>query len=223
MGEGNRHFNTTDEPLRIARVLRRWFRGRGLDIGSDNGRHLYLMPKGSVGLDSFDTFFPEFQERGYRGVQCDLNKGKLPFADGHFDFIFFSHTLEHLEMPNRILEEVHRVLKPNKTLVIGVPNAWCVHTNFYSKRWPIHINVYDGTVLRKLLTKNSFRVKRRYCNFPTKSYLSFLLFNYTPLKYVWDDVFFVCEKQEKPFVAPEERIRRGREAVDALRHEQQGL
>ncbi|MFH1848912.1 MAG: class I SAM-dependent methyltransferase [archaeon] len=175
-------------------VLKGHFVGKGLDIGADNGRHLYLMPKGSVGLDFYTDYFKEFETKGYQTAKVDLDKGPLPFNGGDFDFVLCSHTLEHVQRPNTLVKDIYRILKKRGKLIIGVPNALCIHTDFYSKRWPFHINVYDGVTLKKLLLKEGFRIKRRYCNFPTTSLLAFIIFNYSPLKYVWNDIFYLCEK-----------------------------
>ncbi len=190
-----KRFNTTGRPLRIIeKKLKSYFRGKCIDIGADNGRHLFLMPKGSIGLDHYTDYFEDYTKAGFEGVQCDLNQGILPFKDNDFDTILFSHCLEHIEMPNRIIKEVFRILKSGGTLIVGVPNVYCIHTDFYGPKWDYHINVYDGKALKKLLSKNRFKVMKRFCNFPLGNWFMYALFNYTPLKYFWDDIFFVCKK-----------------------------
>lgn len=56
-------------------------------------------------------------------VKHDLRRG-LPFPDGAFDAIFGSHVLEHLdpEAAERLLREVHRVLRPGGIARIVVPD-----------------------------------------------------------------------------------------------------
>ena len=44
------------------------------------------------------------------------------FIDGSFDVIFMGDVLEHLPDPVTTLREVHRVMAPGGTLVIGVPS-----------------------------------------------------------------------------------------------------
>ena len=56
-------------------------------------------------------------------TQHDLNRG-LPYDDATFDAVYHSHVLEHLS-PNqadKMLSECKRVLKPNGTLRIVVPD-----------------------------------------------------------------------------------------------------
>src|SRR3990167_11087164 len=91
------------EPLRIVHTkLKYLFKGRCLDIGCEEGRHLNLMPEGSVGIDLEDKGAKNF-------VQVDLNKNILPFSDGHFDTVFCSHVIEHIDSPHLLLKEIHRI------------------------------------------------------------------------------------------------------------------
>jgi len=51
----------------------------------------------------------------------DLN-GRLPFADGLFDVALSIEGIEHLENRFAYLRELHRVLKPQGTLILTTPN-----------------------------------------------------------------------------------------------------
>lgn len=57
----------------------------------------------------------------YADVAIDLNRDRLPFADGTVDFIFTYHTLEHLDAYLFALSEIHRVLRHGGRLFVGVP------------------------------------------------------------------------------------------------------
>jgi SAM-dependent methyltransferase len=61
--------------------------------------------------------------RQHRFIHHELEVG-LPFADASVDFIFCSHVLEHFFRPDgdRLLEEIHRVLRPGGTARICVPD-----------------------------------------------------------------------------------------------------
>jgi len=63
-------------------------------------------------------------------VRHDLERFPYPFLDDQFDFIYADQILEHL--PDRlegqdglirVLQEIHRILKPNGTLYVGVPDG----------------------------------------------------------------------------------------------------
>lgn len=47
-------------------------------------------------------------------------------ADASYDFLLASHILEHVANPLQALQEFHRVVKPNGSLLIAVPNQ--LHT-----------------------------------------------------------------------------------------------
>jgi SAM-dependent methyltransferase len=54
-------------------------------------------------------------------VVHDLQEYPWPFEDGRFDEIRMHHVLEHLEDPVRVIEELHRILRPGGTLRVRVP------------------------------------------------------------------------------------------------------
>ena len=43
---------------------------------------------------------------------------ELPYADGHFDHVFVSFVLEHLQHPDKALQQLRRVLKKGGTLTV---------------------------------------------------------------------------------------------------------
>jgi SAM-dependent methyltransferase len=59
----------------------------------------------------------------------DLNKVPYPFRDNAFEMIVLRNIIEHLDDPKVILEELHRISKPNARIFIKAPhfssnNAW---------------------------------------------------------------------------------------------------
>ena len=55
-------------------------------------------------------------------IQHNLNQFPYPFEDNSADKVFIIHTLEHLEYPLKVLQEVYRILKPNGEVIIVIPN-----------------------------------------------------------------------------------------------------
>ena len=68
---------------------------------------------------------------GPQAVQADA--AQLPFGANCFDAIISNHSLEHFDDLTGSLQEVARVLKPNGSLYIGVPDASTVTDRLY--RW----------------------------------------------------------------------------------------
>ena len=52
---------------------------------------------------------------------------EIPVSDDLFDVIIFSETLEHLENPTKVLNEIFRVLKPEGKLIMTTPFMFRLH------------------------------------------------------------------------------------------------
>jgi len=74
----------------------------------------------------------------------NVEADRFPYADNHFDTVLCCELLEHLEKdPMHMMSEIHRVLKPNGTLILTTPNAVSIralrsvvlgtHPNLFSK------------------------------------------------------------------------------------------
>lgn len=53
---------------------------------------------------------------------------ELTHPDESFDVVFLLEVLEHLDYPEKALEEISRILKPSGYLILGVPREplWCM-------------------------------------------------------------------------------------------------
>jgi len=73
----------------------------------------------------------KFKKEGFYGIDkfpgknvdrvVDLDK-KLPFKNNSIEEIYTSHVLEHVESLEFVMEEIHRICKPNAKIVIKVPH-----------------------------------------------------------------------------------------------------
>jgi len=70
---------------------------------------------GAIGIDSSPYSVAD--------IILDLNKDKLPFENDSIDYIYSSHTLEHLTLEGffHIIHEMYRVIKPDGQICITVP------------------------------------------------------------------------------------------------------
>ncbi|MBU0649657.1 class I SAM-dependent methyltransferase [Patescibacteria group bacterium] len=80
-----------------------------LNLGCNDSR----LP-GTVGVDII--------KRPAVDVVHDLNHIPYPFPDNHADEIHMYHVLEHLDNPIKVIEELHRILKPGGRLYLRVPH-----------------------------------------------------------------------------------------------------
>jgi SAM-dependent methyltransferase len=51
----------------------------------------------------------------------------LPFKERSFDVCLCFQTLEHLDDPSRVVDELYAVLKPDGIAFISVPSSWIIH------------------------------------------------------------------------------------------------
>jgi len=110
-------------------VIDRYCEGRTglrvLDCGAWNGWFLsYRSPQIAqrIALDFDAHFAKQLMGDGIEFVLADMEKGKLPFGGGSIDVLAMTSTLEHLDCPEHIATEIHRVLKPDGIVFITVPD-----------------------------------------------------------------------------------------------------
>jgi ubiquinone/menaquinone biosynthesis C-methylase UbiE len=101
-----------------------------LDLGCGPGGFLALMAplcNTIVGADIVPNFVDDCRSTIEREAISNasvvlLTSAKLPFGDAQFDKVVMVDTIHHLEIPERTLAEVFRVLKPGGVLLILEPN-----------------------------------------------------------------------------------------------------
>jgi SAM-dependent methyltransferase len=101
-------------------------RPRTLEAGSGPGRCSSLLAGRRRGLTAtlldFDPAplrLATARDGDLRAVRADL--GRMPFADGAFDLVFNSSTMEHLDDFGGALAEMARVTRPGGRVFVGVP------------------------------------------------------------------------------------------------------
>jgi 2-polyprenyl-3-methyl-5-hydroxy-6-metoxy-1,4-benzoquinol methylase len=70
---------------------------------------------------------------------------RLPLADASVDVVTSFETLEHVPDDYALIEEFHRVLRPNGALIVSTPNQWPLADT------PFHIREYDRASLVAVL------------------------------------------------------------------------
>lgn len=137
-----------------------------------------------VGVDILTDVCPT----GWHYVTADLTGG-LPFRAAAFDCVIAGEVIEHTPDPDRMLQEIHRVLAPGGTLVISTPNmvSWAnrvlvpfgiqpLGTETSSavslgRRWRMlgqgnrvqgHLKVFTHRALAEILDRYGFEVTDRF-------------------------------------------------------------
>jgi 2-polyprenyl-3-methyl-5-hydroxy-6-metoxy-1,4-benzoquinol methylase len=73
------------------------------------------------GVDIAREALKKAAARGLQTKYADVEK-EIPFGDGSFDVVAATEIIEHLKDTDRFLEEIHRVLKPDGSLVLTTSN-----------------------------------------------------------------------------------------------------
>lgn len=115
---------------RILEVLRenlgdKVFTQKILDVWCGNGNFLNELSKIWLkNLHGCDWFLenPELSKIAEFKLQ-NLNEPLL-YGSDEFDLILFTEVVEHLENPNILLHEIHRILKKEWKLILSTPNIF---------------------------------------------------------------------------------------------------
>ncbi len=143
-----------------------------LDLGCGNKK--YKSKKDLIiGID-------QFKSKDVNVIH-NLNKFPYPFKDNEFDFIYTSHTLEHLDNLDKVFQEVIRITKNKGRVKIRVPHFSCG----VSYRDPTHKRLFsyftfDYFTEECFYTISKFRIINRKLNF-TRLNHTFLNYFFNPI------------------------------------------
>lgn len=141
--------------------------GRVLDLGCGTGRFLSEMR--AWGWDVYGV------EISSAAAELGRSKGKLnifagtlqqaAFPPEYFHYVRSNHSFEHISCPGDTLDEIHRILRPDGKLLIGVPNVSGLNVRIFRQYWwylgaPVHPFTYSVQTLSHLLSKHRFSVER---------------------------------------------------------------
>lgn len=126
-----------------------------LDLGCGRGEFL----RGFIrcGLNGYGvdqsllakTIFPEAEIS-----QSDLEKAPLPYRDNSFDVVFSKSVLEHFYYPEKLVQQIRRVLNPGGLVITMVPDWQSVYKTFYEDY--THRSPFTYTSLRDIFIINGF-------------------------------------------------------------------
>ncbi len=84
-----------------------------LDLGCGPGWYTVALKRAGANVIGLDLGQADVAAAHRRGVTALVGDGmQLPFADGTFDGVFCSNLLEHVPDPERVTDEIARLLKP---------------------------------------------------------------------------------------------------------------
>ena len=144
-----------------------------LDLGCSSGLLAERIRKLGHHVTAVDReAFPETLSRVDEFIPGDLEDGIPPQAGTGFDVVVAADVLEHLRRPERLLEEIKRVMNPRGRLVVSVPNFghWYPRTRTalgafdYDQRGILdstHYRFFTRRSLERMLRNAGFEVRRQ--------------------------------------------------------------
>jgi SAM-dependent methyltransferase len=139
--------------------------GRALDVGCGDGS--FLEGLAERGWEVFGTELSASiaatatQRLGNRVL---VEKDTTAYPDASFDLITFWHVLEHVDHPRKALVEARRLIKPDGTVLIAVPNMASLQSQLFKQDW-LHLDVprhrwhFDPQTLSRLTDHCGFEVQ----------------------------------------------------------------
>lgn len=138
--------------------------GRLLDIGCGTGEFAGIMKEAGWRVQGVEPFAAARDSAAARfGVPVVDVPEQAALPDHAFDVITLWHVLEHAHDVNRSMRELDRLLTPDGTVLIGVPNYTCYDAGFYRDQWaaydvPRHLYHFAPDTMRRLAARHGFAV-----------------------------------------------------------------
>ena len=138
-------------------------KGKVLDIGCGAGIFLYHAK--SRGWKVYGTEFNKFSRNFIKSklhIQNIFPGNMDQFKNDYFELVTIHQCFEHLPDPNKMLDDINRILQEKGVLFISVPNIYGITTRILGKEsghFDIeHLNYFNRKNFRSMLEKHGFEV-----------------------------------------------------------------
>src|SRR5688500_4189989 len=133
-------------------IVNKYPNGRLLEIGVGNGAHFkYYSTHEVTGIDTSHGMLAKARKHLKSNIQlCKMNGETLLFPNDVFDYVVLSHVIAVVEDPEKLLEEVYRVLKPNGRVFIL--------NHFTPRNWLRYIDKTFESISRLVFFKSLFHI-----------------------------------------------------------------
>ncbi len=135
-----------------------------LDIGCGDGIFLRNLNK----KNEYKAFCLEGYNKNVVPVNFKLIPKKIEEdfkIEEKFDVITAFHLLEHLRNPEFFIKKVKKLLKPEGSLILQIPNTNSLQSRFFKCKWtgidiPRHLINYSDENIKILLDKFNFKIEK---------------------------------------------------------------
>jgi 2-polyprenyl-3-methyl-5-hydroxy-6-metoxy-1,4-benzoquinol methylase len=136
-------------------------KGKLLDIGAGTGDFLVVAKNDGWQITGIEPGEKPRNSAIQKGVSFANNLSDL--EDNSFDVITMWHVLEHVSDLEFQIKELKRLIKPNGTILIAVPNFKSFDANYYGKFWaafdvPRHLWHFSKTAIEKLFANQKLQL-----------------------------------------------------------------
>ena len=136
-------------------------KGSILDIGAGTGDFLSVVKENgwkTIGVEPSEKAKAIAKKKGVSFVEQTSE-----LENNSFDVITMWHVLEHVPNLDNQIKELKRLLKPNGSLIIAVPNFKSFDAKQYGNFWaaydvPIHFWHFSKTAIKKLFAKEDMKL-----------------------------------------------------------------
>ncbi len=165
----------TDAALtqRFVAALGEAVRGSVLDVACGPGILSAAIAKTARDVVAFDLTLQMLKKAAQRCSEAGVdnvafregNASDLPFADAAFDAAVTRLSVHHFDQPNRVIEEIFRVLRPGGSFVIAdvisseVPAEAELQNAIEILRDPSHVRMLPGSELTSLVNAAGFAIE----------------------------------------------------------------
>jgi 2-polyprenyl-3-methyl-5-hydroxy-6-metoxy-1,4-benzoquinol methylase len=154
--------------------------GKILDIGCGTGAFLHTMQKNKWSIEGIE---PDETARNKAKELYQLqpnNPEKLfNYPNSEYDAITMWHVLEHVHELDAYMQQLKKLLKPDGSIFIAVPNYTSYDANHYKNYWaaydvPRHLYHFSPQAMKVLATNNGFEIETQLPMWYDSFYVSML-------------------------------------------------
>lgn len=133
-----------------------------LNVGTGNGSLLHNFYKiGFTNLHGIDPFIN--QDKDYGAIK--IYKKDIFETNGEFDLVMLHHAFEHMDEPLKVLQQLYRLLKKGRYLLIRTPVMGRYSWEKYGTSWmdldaPRHIIIHSLKSMEILARQSGFELQK---------------------------------------------------------------